>query len=220
MKGALITAAAFAAGVAALVATVVPGVDAAKPTPATLSISASAAAVKTGGSITLSGKLTGSNVAGRNVRVEQDSFPLGGGFDNAGSATTNAAGDWSLAVKPTANTRYRAGVGKTDSPTLDVMVRPSVTLKLSDRTPRRGQKVRFFGQVCPEHDTVAIVLQRRTKSGWRTVAGPVLADVPGAACSSFSRRLRVRRDGAYRAHFPGDADHAAGNSRVRSATVH
>jgi hypothetical protein len=220
MKGALITAAAFATGVAALISTVVPGVDAAKPTPATLSISANPAAVKTGGSVTLSGKLTGSNVASRNVRVEQDVFPLGGGFDNAGSATTNATGDWSLVVKPTANTRFRAGSGKADSPTLDVMVRPSVTLKLSDRTPRRGRKVRFSGQVCPEHDTVAIALQRRTKSGWRTVASPVLADVPGATCSSFARRLRVRRSGAYRARFPGDADHAAGNSRVRRARVH
>jgi hypothetical protein len=219
MKGALSTAAAFAGGVAALVATVVPGVDAAKPTPTALSISANPAAVKVGGSVTLSGKLTGSNVAGRNVRVEQDPYPLGG-FDTAGSATTNAAGDWSLVVKPTANTRYRAGAGKADSPTLDVMVRPSVTLKLSDRTPRRGRKVRFSGRVCPEHDTVAIALQRRTKSGWRTVASPVLADVPGATCSSFARRLRVRRDGAYRARFPGDADHAAGNSRVRRANVH
>ena len=175
--------------------------------------------MKWGGSVTLSGKLTGAKINGRNVRVEQDPFPVGG-FDNAGSATTNASGDWSLVVKPTSTTRYRAGVGKADSPALDVLVRPSLTLKLSDRTPRRGQKVRFSGQVCPEHDTVGIQLQRRSKSGWRTVASPVLADVPGAPCSSFARRLRVRRDGAYRVRFPGDADHAAGNSRVRRANAH
>lgn len=219
MKQALTTTAMFLAGVGALVATVVPGVDAAKPTPGTLSVTAAPAAVKSGGSVTLSGKLTGSNAAGRTVRVEHDPFPLGS-FDNAGSATTNAAGDWSLVVKPATNTRYRAGVGKVDSPTLDVMVRPALTLTLSDRTPRRGHTVRFSGQVCPEHDTVAIALQRRTQSGWRTVASPVLADVPGAGCSSFTSRLRVRRDGAYRARFPGDADHAAGSSRVRRATVH
>ena len=199
-------------------ATVVPA-DAAKPTPGTLTLAANDSSVKWGASVTLSGKLTGSNVSSRNVRVEQDPFPVGS-FDNAGSAMTNATGDWSLVVKPTANTRYRAGVGKVDSPNLDVLVRPAITLKLSDRTPRRGQKVRFSGQVCPEHDTVTIELQRRAKSGWRKVTGPVLADVPGAACSSFARRLRVRRDGAYRAHFLGDADHAAGNSRVRRANVH
>src|SRR5688500_15787445 len=219
MKGPLITAAAFLTGVAALVATVVPGVDAAKPTPGTLTIGANATTVKFGGSVTLSGKLTDARVSGRTVRVEQDPFPVGS-FDSAGSATTNASGDWALGVKPTANTRYRAGVGKVDSPTVDVLVRPSLTLKLSDRTPRAGRKVRFSGQVCPEHDTVAIKLQRRAKSGWRTVASPVLADVPGVACSSFARRLRVRRDGAYRARFLGDADHAAGNSRVRRANGH
>lgn len=218
MRRTVITFAAFLAGVAALVAMVVPA-DAQKPTADTLSITADRSIVKFGGSVTLSGKLTGSKVSGRNVRVEQDPFPLGS-FDNAGSATTNAAGDWSLVVKPTATTRYRAGSGKADSPTLDVAVRPSVTLRLSDRTPRRGRKVRFSGKVCPEHDTVAILLQRRGKSGWRTVASPVLADVPGATCSSYARRLRVRRDGAYRARFPGDADHAAGNSRVRRADVH
>lgn len=218
MRRTVITFAAFLAGVAALVAMVVPA-DAQKPSPDTLTITADRSTVKFGGSVTLSGKLTGSKVSGRNVRVEQDPFPLGS-FDNAGSATTNAAGDWSLVVKPTATTRYRAGSGKADSPTLDVAVRPSVTLRLSDRTPERGKRVRFSGRVCPEHDTVAILLQRRGKSGWKTVASPVLADVPGAACSSFARRLRVRRDGAYRARFPGDADHAAGNSRVRRAKVH
>jgi hypothetical protein len=218
MRRTIITTAAFLAGVGALMATVIPA-DAAKPRPGALSIGADHSSVKWGAAVTLGGKLTGSNVSGRNVRVEQDPFPLGS-FESAGSATTNASGDWSLVLKPTANTRYRAGVGKTDSPSVDVLVRPAVTLKLSDRTPRRGQKVRFSGRVCPEHDNVAIVLQRRTKGGWRRVAGPVLADVPGAGCSSFARRLRVRRDGAYRARFPGDADHAAGNSRVRRAHVH
>ena len=150
MKGALITAAAFAIGVAMLISTVVPGVDAAKPTPAALTISANPTAVKAGGSVTLSGKLTGSNVASKNVRVEQDPFPLGGGFDNAGSATTNASGDWALVVKPTANTRYRAGSGKTDSSTLDVTVRPSVTLKLSDRTPRRAWSSGWSAWQCPQ----------------------------------------------------------------------
>jgi hypothetical protein len=218
MKRTIITAAAFLAGVGAVVATVVPGVGA-QPTPNALTLTATPTGIKAGGSVTLSGKLTGSNVDGRNVRVEHDPYPLGS-FDSAGSATTNAAGDWSLVVKPTANTRYRARSGNADSPTVDVLVRPSVTLRLSDRTPRRGQRVRFSGRVCPEHDTVAILLQRRAKSGWRTVASPVLADVPGTTCSSFARRLRVRRDGSYRARFPGDVDHVAGNSRVRRARVH
>jgi hypothetical protein len=202
----------------ALAALVAPSAQGA-PTPQTLSMSASATTVKFGGGVTLSGKLAGGKFDAKNVTVRQDPFPIDG-FANAGNATTNATGDWALGVKPTANTRFQARSGKADSPAVDVMVRPAITLKLSDRTPKRGQRVRFSGTLCPEHDGVAIALQRRGAKGWRTVAKPVLADVVGATCSSYARSLRVRRDGAYRARFLGDADHVAGNSSARRASVH
>ena len=209
----------LAISAAALAALVAPSAQGAPPTPQTLSMSASAATVKFGGSVTLSGKLAGGKFDAKNVTVRQDPFPIDW-FANAGSATTNATGDWALGVKPTANTRFQARSGKAESPAVDVMVRPAITLKLSDRTPKSGQRVSFSGTLCPEHDAVAIALQRRGAKGWRTVAKPVLADVAGATCSSYARSLRVRRNGAYRARFLGDADHVAGNSRVRRAAVH
>ena len=193
--------------------------EAAKPAPGTLTIAADHANVKFGAGVNLTGKLTGANVSGRTVRVQDDVYPLSS-FNNTGSATTNATGDWSLAVKPTANTRYKANVGKTDSPAVDVMVHPAITLRLSDRTPKRGQRVRFSGKLCPEHDTTVIELQRKTSSGWKKVASPVLADIPGVACSKYSVSKRVRRSGSYRAHFNADADHAAGNSPRRRVRTH
>jgi hypothetical protein len=48
----------------------------------------------------------------------------------------------------------------------------------------------------------------------------VLKDVAGSTCSSYAKRLPVRRNSAYRTRFLGDADHVAGNSRVRRAAVH
>jgi hypothetical protein len=215
MKRSIITTAALL-GVAVLA---VPGVDAAKPEPKNLTIGASANTIKFGGTVTLSGKLNGSNNAGRQVTIEQDPFPIDT-FTNAGTATTNATGDWSSAQKPTANTRYRARSGNADSKTVDVTVRPAITLRLSDRTPRRGQKVRFSGRLCPEHDSVAVELQRKTSTGWKKIANPVLADIPGGTCSKYSVAKRVRRDGSYRTHFNADADHAAGNSPRRRAKVH
>ena len=193
--------------------------EAAKPAPGTLTIAADHANVKFGAGVNLTGKLTGANVSGRTVRVQDDVYPLSS-FNNSGSATTNATGDWSLAVKPTANTRYKANVGKTDSPAVDVMVHPAITLRLSDRTPKRGQRVRFSGKLCPEHDTTVIELQRKTSSGWKKVASPVLADIPGGTCSKYSVSKRVRRSGSYRAHFNADADHAAGNSPRRRTRTH
>jgi hypothetical protein len=216
MKRSIITTAALV--MLTVAAAAGPG-DAAKPAPGTLTIAADHSSVKFGAGVTLSGKLGGSNISGRSVRVQEDVYPLSA-FSNAGSATTNATGDWSLAVKPTANTRYRANAGKTDSPTVDVMVRPAIRLKLSDRTPKRGRRVTFSGRLCPEHDSVAIELQRKTSSGWKKVASPVLADIAGSTCSKYSAKKRVRRSGSYRAHFNADADHAAGNSARRRATVH
>jgi hypothetical protein len=186
----------------------------------TLTITATPTTVKFGGTVTLAGKLTGPNSDSRNVRVEQDVFPVDSFQGSAGNATTNATGDWTLAVKPTANTRYRASQGNTESPTVDVMVKPTVSLRLSDRTPRRGQRVRFRGRVCPEHDGTQVALQRRTAAGWRTIASATLADVPNTQCSSFLVRRRVRRDSTFRARFAGDADHLAANSPRRRANVH
>ena len=202
----------------ALVALAAPAFGA-KPAPNNITIGATPTTIKFGAVATLAGKLNGANNANRPVIVEEDPFPLDT-FTNAGNTTTNAAGDWVLGVKPTVNTRYRARSGNADSKTVDVMVRPAITLRLSDRTPARGQRVRFSGTLCPEHDGVAVALQRRTAAGWRTVARPVLKDVVGATCSSYAKRLRVRRDSAYRTRFLGDADHVAGNSRVRRAHVH
>ena len=215
MKRSIITTAAFV-GVAVLA---VPAVDAAKPAPKNLTLGASATTIKFGGTVTLSGKLNGSNNSGRQVTVEQDPFPVDT-FTNAGTATTNATGDWSLAQKPAVNTRYMARSGNADSKPVDVTVRPAISLTVSDRTPRAGSSVRFSGQLCPEHDGTAIALQRRFGKQWRTLRKPVLKDIPGGTCSSYSKRLRVRKDGAYRMRFLGDADHVAGNRRAKRLDVH
>lgn len=204
---------------AALAALAAPAVHAAKPAPKNVTIGAAPTTVKFGGSVTLSGKLSGSNNSGRTVTVEKDTFPIDT-FSNAGNVTSNAQGEWTFTDKPSANTRYRARSGNADSKTVDVMVRPAITLTLSDSTPRAGTLVRFSGQLCPEHDGVRVGLQRKFGTKWRTLRRPMLKDIPGSNCSSYSKRLRVRRDGAYRVRFFGDANYVAGNSRVRRANAH
>lgn len=184
-----------------------------------ITIAASATTIKFGRTVTLSGKLTGQNNAGRTVTIHHDPFPVDA-FTDAGTATTSATGDWTFAHKPAANTRYRARSGSAESQNQDVMVRPAITLRLSDRTPAVGQRVRFSGRLCPEHDGTAVALQRRFGKTWRTVRTTTLKDIAGSTCSSYARRLRVRRDSAFRVRFLGDADHVPGNSRVRRADAH
>jgi hypothetical protein len=183
-----------------------------------LSLSAAPNTVKFGRSVTVSGTLTGRNNTGRTVTLLEDSSP----FDqltNVGSASTDAQGNYSFVRSPTANTNYQARQGGVESPTVTVAVSPRVSLRFGDRTPAAGKRVRLRGRVCPEHDGGSLQIQRRkADKRWRTVARVVMADA--GTCSSYARRLRVRRDGAYRTFFAGDSDHAAARSRVRRIDVH
>jgi hypothetical protein len=104
-----------------------------------------------------------------------------------------------------------------------VSVRSKVGLRLSDKTPLRGQRVRFRGSVMPPHDGQAVKIQRRTRTGWRTIAQPVLATaapINGVARSRYSKRIRIRRSGVFRTVKPADGDHARGKSPKRRARVH
>jgi hypothetical protein len=207
---------------AALAALAAPAVQAAKPEPRNVTISATPTTVKFGGAVTLSGKLNGSNNANRPITVEEDPFPFDNAFTPSGpAATTNAQGEWTFSDKPTVNTHYRARSGNAESRVVDVGVRPAISLALSDYTPRVGQIVRFFGRFCPERDGIRVALQRRiAPNQWRTLRRPMLKDIPGETCSSYSKGLAVRRDGRYRVHFFGTADLTQGNSRSRFANAH
>jgi hypothetical protein len=199
---------------------VLPGSAAAQKQPGNLTISASAESVKFGRSVTLSGKLTGPQNEGKNVTLREDPFPFDA-FANVATTATNATGDYSFIRTPTVNTRYQTRQGGEESEIVTVTVMPRVSLRVGDRTPAAGRRVRFRGRVCPEHDGATLEIQRRRAPGrWRTVRRAILADVPGTTCSRYSRRVRVRRDGTYPAFPPADADHAAGWSRPRRIDVH
>ena len=177
---------------------------------------------------TISGQVTGQGNAGVEVVLESNPAPFTGGFKNTGvKATTNATGAYTMAVTPTVNTRYRV-VARTKPPVTSpetlVNVRVRVTLHLSDRTPAVGRRVRFFGAVTPGHDGKVVRIQRRFRTGWRTVArAGLVATTPvnGVARSKFSRRIRILRNGTFRARVsPADGDHVRGTSARRRARVH
>ena len=97
--------------------------------------------------------------------------------------------------------------------------RTRVTLRVSDATPTRGQRVRFFGSVKPERDGRVIQLQRRIRGGsYRTVERIRLRDA-GTGRSTYSKRLRVLRDAVFRARLRADDTHLAGISRTRRVDV-
>ena len=180
--------------------------------------------IRFGNATTLSGKVTGPDHSGVVVTLRADPFPIDADTPFA-AATTSANGDFQFTgIMPDRNTRYivRARTSPpVESTAVDVLVRVRVTLRLGDRTPRVGKRVRFYGSAAPQHDGAVVRIQRRRATGsWKTVRLTLLRDA-GDERSRYSRRVRIRRDGTYRARvIPEDGDHLSGNSRRRGVVVH
>jgi hypothetical protein len=157
------------------------------------------------------------------VTLQQNPYPFTDAFETAGTTLTANNGNYAFSgVRPGLNTRYRVTtvVPPQTSAAVEVLVRIKVVLRVSDRTPAAGQRVRFYGTAAPQHDGRTVRLQRQTATGaWRTVARTSLRDA-GDERSRFSRRMRVRRNGVYRARVYRDTDHATGTSPRRSLVVH
>lgn len=100
------------------------------------------------------------------------------------------------------------GPGTPGQPKTELKLR----LKLSDATPRRGGRVRFFGSVRPAIDGRVLIQKRGRKRTYRTVARVILKD--GTSASTFSRRLRAA-PGVYRARIRASADHEAATSSTK-----
>lgn len=195
------------------------------PTGTAITLNAKPATIVFSGVTVLSGRLSGRTVAGVPVRLEQDTTrPYGDAYKRSNvTATTARNGTYSLTVKPRANTQYRV-VANTSPPVTSVpklvLVRIRVGISLSDSTPRRGSLVRFSGSVLPAHDGRLVRIQKRSPTGrFITVSRTRLRDA-GNARSTYSRRVRVYRDGTYRVKVSGDGDHINGFSRRKTITVH
>ncbi len=192
--------------------------------PPAVTLAATPPVVTFGKSVTLAGQVPGEPAV--TVELEQTPFPFTDPFKSLAEGTTDAAGNFSFSALPTLNTRYHIDAKASPpvtSPDVTVLVRTKVGLRLSDKTPARGSRVRFRGSVMPAHDGSTVRIQRRTSAGWKTLASPVLATAAplnGVARSKYRQGLRIRRSGVYRTVMPAHADHARGKSGKRRARVH
>jgi hypothetical protein len=191
-----------------------------------VTVGASPGSVAFGKATTISGQVTGAKNSGVEVTLQEQPLPAAAGatFSDVAKTTTDASGHYAFTVTPQRNTRYQVR-SKTSppatSPVVRVNVRIALTFHLSDSTPRRGTRVRFFGVAKPAHDGAVVLIQRRASSGkFRTVAKTVLRTSKTAGQSRYSKRLRITRSGVYRVRVPHDADHSTGTSRKRRIRVH
>jgi hypothetical protein len=209
------------AALAVLVVCAGPAVAAKPPkTTPTLTIAASSTNVVFGRTFTVSGTTT--NVAaGTKVGLQQSPYPYSGFKPSGKTAVVDPSGNWSIAgVAPQANTQYRARVSKTNSTAVTVHVRLRVAFNVGDSTPKKGQRVRFSGTVAPDRDGKPVLIQKKTASGFKTVARTTLLD-NGTANSKYSRRVKINSKGTYRVVVQsGGQDLDNGVSRSRTLKVH
>ena len=182
-----------------------------------LSIAADPNPVRFGKTITISGKLRGTDNTGKQIQLEANEFPFTGGqFKRVDTATTDAQGDYSFEETPDRHTQYRVTANLNPdqtSETLLVGVRMKVTRSVDDRTPAPGQMVTFSGNVTPAHDGMTVFIQRRRRTGtWKTKATTTLEHGQGDQ-STYSQAVEINRDGVWRARVKKDDDHLGNKSR-------
>jgi hypothetical protein len=184
-----------------------------------LTIAASPNPVLWAKSTTISGRLRGSDNAGKTVDLEENPWPFPGPFKSVATTTTASDGTYSFSVKPGLHTNYRA-VAKIAPPETSnevaVQVRMRINRRVSTRRPERGERVIFRGAVAPEHDGRLVYIQRRKPDGtWRTKARARLKDAGETRPnkSVYRRGVRVFRDGVYRVRVRNHEDHLGNKTR-------
>jgi hypothetical protein len=171
--------------------------------PLGLTLAATPNPVVFGGGTTLTGTLSGTGNAGRQIVLQQNTFPYTGGFLTVGNPQlTGPDGAFSFALLAVpANTQYRVLIPdkpEIASPILGLNVAVRVRTNVSATRVRTGSRVRFFGRIHPGRPGALIGIQKlNSKNNWVTVAGTIAHRI-NAGSSSFSKRVRIRRGGSYR----------------------
>jgi hypothetical protein len=156
-----------------------------------LTISSSPDPSVAGRRVTISGGLAGAS-SGTAVDLWQE-LPGQSSFHRVAQTTTNSSGRYAFArgagVVET-NTSWYTTSGGATSRTLVQQVGAVVQLQSSSAHPATGKAVTLSGRVSPAHAGERILLQKRTKQGWRTIASTALG-----SGSRFALRHRFAHSG-------------------------
>jgi hypothetical protein len=172
-----------------------------------------------GHTTTITGQVKGSKAAGTSVTLQESPFPYAS-FKNVATATADSNGKYTFTRNPLLNTRYQV-VAKTGPPVTSPIAQESVkffvSLRLSDSTIHSGQRVRFSGVIRPADNGGLVQIQRKTKSGWKTIS-KTLARPSTTGQSKYAKKVRIFHAGLYRVRAPGNPSHATGTSPQRRIT--
>ena len=221
-----ITAGLFAAAAVAAAVAVAAPAGAQDPSPV---INFSERNVILGAPVTISGTLVnGAADAGRQVQLDERRAPFPGTWGVVQESTAGPDGSYAFTVVPPRKAYFSvvapatAAAGRQASAGWLVSVRRKVSIKVSDRTPRKNQLVRFSGFISPSYPlgpSSVATLQRRDGTGAFANVKAVLLKAAGDY-TSYRARVHVRRPGAYRVYVPASTFLSSGASVAIVVRVH
>jgi len=150
---------------------------------------------------TLTGTLSGTDNANRQVVLQQNAFPFTAGFTTVGNPqVTSATGTFAFPILSlTTTTQFRVQVaGKpVASPIVTALVAVTVRTDVSATRVRRGRTVRFAGTITPIRDGAQVAVQKLRGDRWITIGGTIARHFK-ADRSKYAVRVKVSRGGSYR----------------------
>jgi plastocyanin len=173
-----------------------------------VTISSSVRSTVLGGSVELSGNVTGGPRGGQQLVVVAKPYR---GTETRTPVVTESDGDWSLRVRPKIRTEYQVEWGNTVSSTAPIVyVRPKVQLRVLNRMTGR-----LFAKVTAlrPYRGKLITLQRLSGSGWVKVRRVRLG--PGSLARFTARLPRTARIRVLVPSAPGYLQGASGTVLVR-----
>jgi hypothetical protein len=170
--------------------------------PLGLTLAATPNPVAFGRPTVLSGALTGTGSAGKQIVLQSNPFPYTQGFVTVSNPQlTGADGAFMFPLlNVPLNTQFRVLIPtkpEIASPIVGVNVAVRVSTNVSARRVHTGRRVRFFGRVTPARPGALVAIQRLRGTRWVTIAGTITHSA-GTRFSRYAKRVRIRRGGSYR----------------------
>jgi len=173
-----------------------------KKIPLTFAVSATPTRVILGSLFSVSGTLTGTGAAGHLVVLQGNPFPYLSPFEDvAPPQLTDGSGGFSFTMPSLPrSTELRVATLDTPPSVSRVMLElVAVRVTLHVRATGRPGFARLFGTVAPRQLAALVLLQRLDRRRGPVTAASAVTVGGAAASSRFSRVVRIRRPGLYRA---------------------
>jgi hypothetical protein len=191
-----------------------------KVQPLGLTLKATPSSVPFNSATVISGQLTGTNAAGRQVQLQQNAYPYTAGFANVGNiVVTNPDGTFTFnSIGIPVNTQFRVLMpSRPEIASPIVSVGAGVQVKTDTKKVdqgRRSKKIRFFGSVLPAGDGAKVYVQKLRSGVWTTIASSRLKP-SSASKSRFELAVRIYKRGSFRvAADPAAAQYSQGGGRT------